>query len=101
MNTNTGKSQHVSRHSNGLNDLRRKLLPASLFSLLGLFACGGEAWAGGAVAANATPTGGTIVGGSGAISQNGANTTIVQKSQMLALNWQSFNVGANASVLFK
>lgn len=101
MNTNTGKSQHVSRHSNGLNDLRRKLLPASLFSVLGLFACGGEAWAGGAVAANATPTGGTIVGGSGAISQNGANTTIVQKSQMLALNWQSFNVGANASVLFK
>jgi filamentous hemagglutinin family protein len=101
MNTNTGKSQHVSRHANGLNDLRRKLLPASLFSLLGLFACGGEAWAGGAVAANATPTGGTIVGGSGAISQSGANTTIVQKSQMLALNWQSFNVGANASVLFK
>lgn len=101
MNTNTGKPQHVSRHSNGLNDLRRKLLPASLFSLLGLFACGGEAWASGAVAANATPTGGTIVGGSGAISQNGANTTIVQKSQMLALNWQSFNVGANASVLFK
>ena len=101
MNTNTGKPRHVSRHSNGLNDLRRKLLPASLFSLLGLFACGGEAWAGGAVAANATPTGGTIVGGSGAISQNGANTTIVQKSQMLALNWQSFNVGANASVLFK
>jgi len=101
MNTTIGKQEHTSRHSHGLPALRRKLLPASLISLLGLFACGGEAWAGGHVAANTTPSGGTIVGGSGSIAQNGANTTVVQKSQMLALNWQTFNVGENASVVFK
>lgn len=100
MSTNT-RTQHTTRHSNGLPALRRKLLPASLISLLGLFACGGDAWAGANVAANATPTGGAIIGGRGAISQSGLTTTVVQNSQLLALNWQSFNVGANASVLFK
>ncbi|RUL77694.1 filamentous hemagglutinin N-terminal domain-containing protein [Dyella choica] len=101
MSNSIRKQQHTSSHSNGLPVLRRKLLPASLVSLLGLFACGGEAWAGGHVAANATPTGGSIVGGSGSIAQNGANTTVVQNSQLLALNWQTFNVGSNASVIFK
>ncbi|WP_284343816.1 beta strand repeat-containing protein, partial [Dyella mobilis] len=100
MNTSNGK-QHISRHPNGLQVFRRKLLPASMMSLLGLFAYGNDAWAGGHVSVNTTPTGGSIVGGNGTILQNGALTTIQQNSQLLSINWQSFNVGANASVLFK
>jgi len=86
-------------------NLRRKLLPASL-SLLGLFAgsiaFSGEALAGsGGINPSTSPTGGAIVGGLGSITQSGANTIINQNSARLALNWQTFNVGANASVLFK
>ncbi|HEY0198066.1 MAG TPA: filamentous hemagglutinin N-terminal domain-containing protein [Rhodanobacter sp.] len=87
-----------------LRALRRKLLPASL-SLLSLFAgslfLNGEALAAGPAISPATsPTGGSVVGGVGSITQNGANTVINQASQRLALNWQSFNVGTDASVLF-
>ncbi|WP_161596208.1 beta strand repeat-containing protein, partial [Rhodanobacter glycinis] len=46
------------------------------------------------------PTGGVVVGGSGTITQSGNNTVINQASSRLALNWQTFNVGANESVLF-
>ncbi|MDH5181341.1 MAG: hypothetical protein OEY07_16880, partial [Gammaproteobacteria bacterium] len=35
--------------------------------------------------AQAAPTGGTVVGGSGSISQSGANTTINQTSQNMAI----------------
>ncbi|HEX7342328.1 MAG TPA: filamentous hemagglutinin N-terminal domain-containing protein, partial [Rhodanobacteraceae bacterium] len=48
-----------------------------------------------------TPTGGRVVGGSGTITQHGVETIINQKSGLLALNWQTFNVGKNASVIFK
>ncbi|WP_345781180.1 filamentous hemagglutinin N-terminal domain-containing protein, partial [Metallibacterium sp.] len=41
-----------------------------------------------------------IVGGSGSISQSGDTTTINQSSGLLAINWNTFNVGANATVLF-
>src|SRR6185312_9032096 len=47
-----------------------------------------------------TPIGGVVVGGSGSIAQNGVNTVINQNSALLALNWQSFNVGKDATVLF-
>ncbi|NMW23430.1 filamentous hemagglutinin N-terminal domain-containing protein, partial [Rhodanobacter denitrificans] len=53
----------------------------------------GDALAGG-------PTGGVVVGGTGSITQSGNSTVINQTSQKLALNWQTFNVGANESVLF-
>jgi filamentous hemagglutinin family protein len=46
------------------------------------------------------PTGGVVVGGSGTITQGGNSTIINQASNRLALNWQTFNVGANESVLF-
>ncbi|MFC5583149.1 beta strand repeat-containing protein, partial [Rhodanobacter terrae] len=55
----------------------------------------------GGVNSTTSPTGGVVVGGSGAISQNGANTTINQLSNRLALDWQTFNVGKDATVLFK
>ena len=50
--------------------------------------------------AQAGPTGGVVVGGSGAITQSGLSTTINQATQNLAVNWQSFNVNSNERVQF-
>lgn len=46
------------------------------------------------------PSGGIVTSGSGQISQSGAVLTIKQQSQNLGLGWQSFNVGAQATVNF-
>ena len=51
-------------------------------------------------APNARPTGGSVVGGTAAISQTGSNTRINQATQRAAINWQSFNVGSQQSVTF-
>lgn len=48
----------------------------------------------------AAPVGGQVSAGSGQITQNGNTTTIQQGSDRLAINWNSFNVGANESVRF-
>jgi filamentous hemagglutinin family protein len=55
---------------------------------------------GGGGAAHASQTGGQIVAGDGAISHNGATTTINQVSSHLSLNWQTFDIGANETVDF-
>ncbi|WP_416637792.1 YDG domain-containing protein [Pseudomonas sp. OHS18] len=54
----------------------------------------------GAVLAADLPTGGTIVGGSGAISQNGGHMVVDQQTGKLVTNWNSFDIGADASVTF-
>ena len=46
------------------------------------------------------PTGGTVEAGTGSISQNGNAMTINQGSDKLAINWQSFSIGAGNSVTF-
>jgi filamentous hemagglutinin family protein len=48
----------------------------------------------------AAPQGSQITTGSGQVTQTGKITTVQQNSQNLALNWQSFNVGANETVNF-
>ncbi len=48
----------------------------------------------------AAPVGGQISAGSGSIAQSGNTTTIQQNSNRLAINWNSFNIGANESVRF-
>ncbi|MFC7288295.1 filamentous hemagglutinin N-terminal domain-containing protein [Herminiimonas glaciei] len=53
-----------------------------------------------AALACAAPVGGEVSAGSGTISQSGNTTTIQQNSDRLALNWNSFNIGANESVRF-
>ncbi|MFK2903697.1 filamentous hemagglutinin N-terminal domain-containing protein, partial [Dyella ginsengisoli] len=53
------------------------------------------------VGALTSPTGGTVVGGIGSISQDGSTTVINQISNKLALDWLTFNVGKDATVLFK
>lgn len=50
------------------------------------------------VPSNALPSGGVVSAGAAVISSAGAAMTIDQSSARAAINWQSFDVGANASV---
>ncbi len=50
------------------------------------------------VAHNALPTGATVSAGLAIVSSAGANMTIDQASQRASINWQSFNIGKDASV---
>ena len=49
---------------------------------------------------NALPTGGQVTAGNTSILSNGSVMTVNQSSQNTIINWQSFNVGANAAVTF-
>ena len=51
-------------------------------------------------APNARPAGGTVVAGSASISRTPANTQINQSSPRAAIDWRSFDVGAQQSVTF-
>ncbi len=51
-------------------------------------------------AANARPSGGTVVAGTASIGTNNTTTTITQTTQRAAVNWQSFNVGSQQTVDF-
>lgn len=48
----------------------------------------------------AAPTGGVIVGGDGSIDHVGVNTTIIQNSDRLAVDWESFNIAVEERVQF-
>ncbi|MGE0415931.1 MAG: filamentous hemagglutinin N-terminal domain-containing protein [Acetobacteraceae bacterium] len=52
-------------------------------------------------APNARPTGGQVAAGQASIAQTQATTTVNQASQRAAVNWQSFDVGANHTVRFQ
>ncbi|RZU38093.1 filamentous hemagglutinin family protein, partial [Fluviicoccus keumensis] len=58
----------------------------------GLLTAAASAWA--------LPTGGEVSAGSGAISQSGAQMTITQQSQHMAIDWQGFGIGSQESVHF-
>lgn len=52
--------------------------------------------------AQALPAGGQVAAGSGTITQTAANALLVrQATDRLAINWQSFNIGAGNSVRFE
>ena len=53
-----------------------------------------------AVTAHALPGGGQVSAGQGSIAQSGSAMTVTQQSPRLAINWQSFGIGANESVTF-
>lgn len=57
------------------------------------------AWGSG-FAAGTLPTGGVVTAGSGSITQSGAHMTINQATNKLAIDWQSFSIGAGNSVTF-
>jgi len=49
----------------------------------------------------ALPQDGEIVSGAGSISNDGAgNLTVNQTSDKIAIDWQSFSIGSNESVMF-
>lgn len=52
------------------------------------------------VAANVVPTGGQIVAGQGALQQTGNALNVLQNSAQMIANWQSFNIGQQATVNF-
>ena len=70
--------------------------------LLGLLGSGGYALAGPPAAppVNALPTGAQVVAGAASITQSASRMDINQSTQKAVLNWQSFNIGADAQVNF-
>ena len=50
--------------------------------------------------AQASPTGGQVVSGSGTITQSGSTTTIKQGSQTVSINWATFNIAPQETVNF-
>ncbi|WP_319240102.1 filamentous hemagglutinin N-terminal domain-containing protein [uncultured Propionivibrio sp.] len=46
------------------------------------------------------PTGGTVVAGSAAINTSGASMNVVQNTQRAVIDWNTFNIGAQAQVNF-
>ncbi|MBZ4092262.1 hypothetical protein JYG40_23510, partial [Escherichia fergusonii] len=70
-----------------------------LASLLALGAGPGAALA--QVAANATPQGGKLVAGQANWQQSGTSLTVNQGSSRAAIDWTSFDIGRNASVVFR
>lgn len=57
--------------------------------------------AAGAPSGHALPIGAEVSAGAGAVSQSGGALTIQQTSPRLAINWQSFGIGAGESVVFR
>ncbi|MCX7246442.1 MAG: YDG domain-containing protein [Burkholderiales bacterium] len=70
--------------------------------LLGLLGNAGFALAGPPVVppVNALPTGGQVAAGAASITQSATRMDINQSTQKAILNWQSFNIGADAQVNF-
>ena len=66
----------------------------ALLPTLSLFAA--ASWAD--PAPNALPTGGLVVSGQSTISQNGNLLNIQQTTQKSIINWNTYNIGANAAV---
>lgn len=50
--------------------------------------------------AQALPTGGQVVGGSGSITQSGSTMTVTQSTSRMAVDWQSFSIGQGSTVNF-
>ncbi|WP_454908753.1 two-partner secretion domain-containing protein [Variovorax gossypii] len=72
-----------------MNHCERWTWRAALLAALGV---GGPAFA--------MPQGGAVSAGQGAITVDGNTTTVTQQSGRLAVNWNSFGIGANETVRF-
>ena len=77
-------------------------IASSIFAIaaVSFFGISSASAAGNSVPANALPTGGQVVAGQAAISQSNNVMNINQSSQRGVINWDSFNVGSNATVNF-
>jgi len=76
----------------------RRPLTVGALVLSALLAAGGTAKA---LDPHALPTGGQVVAGTAAISQAGSAMTINQHTDKMIANWNTFNIGQNASVAFQ
>jgi filamentous hemagglutinin family protein len=88
-NTYVAVAEHIAGRGKRTSGVAGVLVAASLVLL-----------AGGAARAQALPTGAAIAAGAATISQSGGQMTITQATQRLVTNWNSFDVGAGASVRF-
>lgn len=80
-----------SKHAKCLSALAWSLLAILMASSVVAFAD---------IAHDALPTGGQVVAGQAVISQSANTMNVDQTSQRAVVDWQSFNVGANAQVNF-
>ncbi|HIE77285.1 MAG TPA: filamentous hemagglutinin N-terminal domain-containing protein, partial [Candidatus Thioglobus sp.] len=48
----------------------------------------------------ALPEGGTISSGAGRIDTSGSSLTVIQTTKKIIINWKSFSIGNNESVIF-
>ncbi|MCX7241650.1 MAG: filamentous hemagglutinin N-terminal domain-containing protein [Burkholderiales bacterium] len=75
-----------------------------VLGLMGALGSNGLAWAAPPTppvpAVNALPTGAQVAAGAASITQSATRMDINQSTQKAILNWQSFNIGANAQVNF-
>jgi len=76
----------------------RRPLTVGALALSALLAAGNPAYA---IDPNALPTGGQVVAGQANISQAGSAMTINQQTDKMIANWNTFNIGQNASVAFR
>lgn len=75
-----------------------RLRPLALL-LAATFGPSATTWAAGP-AANALPTGGQVAAGQASLVRNGSTLTVLQGTPQLITNWQTFDIGRNASVVF-
>ena len=62
--------------------------------------CHSAAWAQTAPAANTLPSGGKVVGGNASLNTSGNTLNVNQSSNRAAIEWKSFNLGADAKINF-
>ena len=80
---------------------KRGRIRRSATALLLTLAIGSHAALAADLAATALPGGGQVAAGQATISSAGANMAISQSSQRAIINWQNFDIGAQASVNFQ
>ena len=83
-------SLRITRFADRMDTVCHHFLVAFLVYLLGGFP----------VLAYALPQGGTISSGAGTIDTSGSSLTVTQTTNKLIINWESFSVGNNESVIF-
>lgn len=77
--------------------LSRKLLATTAMTMAGMLAMTSSAFA---VGLDETPTGGEVVAGSSTITYGAGSMTVDQTSQNSVINWNSFNLGKDATATY-
>ncbi|WP_315076401.1 filamentous hemagglutinin N-terminal domain-containing protein, partial [Acinetobacter guillouiae] len=97
--------QNKTHHENNNDDSKSQVLVATAFvfkslsfALISTMFISASTWAN--IANTALPTGANITQGSANITQNGNTLNIHQNTQRLSTNWDTFNIGQDATVNF-